>query len=125
MKRTAPVENADKIKLYMRTCYSLLRATEEVQIRTLEETHTHMGSTLHPGAGSPEPDMSAFIYSSLRLPPCIRAVRLVVLGQTEEVFLKRGGYPDVESWTPVSAPGRRRRMLYDGEKTLEIGRAHV
>ncbi len=118
MKRTAPVENADKIKLYMRTCYSLLRTTEEVQIRTFEETHINMGSTLHPGAGSSEPDMSAFIYSSLRLPPCIRAVRLVVLGQTEEVFLKRGGYPDVESWTPASAPGRRRRMLYDGEKTL-------
>ncbi|MEA3395964.1 MAG: hypothetical protein U9R05_00695 [Chloroflexota bacterium] len=117
MRRTIPTDGADEIQLYMRTYYSLLRTTEEVQIRTLEETHMGVHSTLHSHAAAQEPDMSAFIYSSLRLPPCIRQVRLVVLGQTEEVFQRRG-YPNVETWETVSAPGRRRRMLYDGKETL-------
>jgi len=117
MRRRIPKDGADKITLYMRTYYSLLRTTDEVQIRTLEETHSGMRSTLHLEAGASEPDMSAFIYTSLRLPRCITDVRLVVLGQSEEVF-RRLGYPDVESWQVVSAPARRRRILYDGDETL-------
>ncbi|MEA3308221.1 MAG: hypothetical protein U9Q70_01735 [Chloroflexota bacterium] len=117
MKCTSPNRSEDKIKLYMRTYYSLLRTTEEVQIRTLEGTHVGTHSALHLHAGELEPDMSAFVYSSLRLPACIRQVRLVVLGQTEEVFQRRG-FALVGNWNAVSAPGRRRRMLYDGEETL-------
>lgn len=117
MKRTVPTTDADIINLYMRTYYSLLRTTEEVQIRTLEETHTAMHSILHERAGELVVDMSAFIYSGLRLPDCIRRTRLIVLGQTEEVF-KHRGFNNFDTWTPVSAPGRRRRLLYDGEETL-------
>ncbi|MBN1259118.1 MAG: hypothetical protein JXB35_00415 [Anaerolineae bacterium] len=117
MKRTVPSLGADEIQLYMRTYYSLLRTTEEVQIRTLEETHSGVHSSLHPNADEEAPDMSAFIYSALRLPRCIRKVRLIVLGQTEETFQRRG-LADLERWAPVSAPGRRRRMLYDGKETL-------
>ncbi len=117
MKRTLPQAGADEINLYMRSYYTLLRTTEEVQIRTLEENHIAVNSVLHPKAAKIKPDMSAFIYSSLRLPFCIRGVRLVVLGQTEEVFRRRG-FESVETWQPVSAPGRRRRMLYDGNETL-------
>ncbi len=116
MKRHTPPA-APEITLYMRTYYSLLRTSQEVQIRTLEETHLAMQSALHPGAASPRPDMSAFIYSSLRLPPCIRDVRLVVLAQSEATFA-RAGYTDVAQWQSVSAPGRRRRMLYNGRDTL-------
>lgn len=101
----------------MRTYYSLLRTTEEVQIRTLEETHTTMHSILHERAGEMVVDMSAFIYSGLRLPDCIRRTRLIVLGQTEAVFRRRG-FDDFDTWAPVSAPGRRRRFLYDGNETL-------
>ncbi len=117
MKRTVPHESSDEITLYMRTYYSLLRSSDEVQIRTLRETHIGMNSSLHPGADEIEPDMSAFIYSSLRLPDCMAGVRLVVLGQTQEVFHRRG-YPDIENWQPVTAAGRRRRMAYDGKETL-------
>lgn len=117
MKRTLLKEEADKITLYMRTYYSLLRTTGEVQIRTLEETHIATESSLHPDADSSDPDMSAFVYTSLRLPRCILDVRLVVLGQSEEVFRRRG-YPDVETWQVVTAPARRRRILYDGKETL-------
>ncbi|MDF1513284.1 MAG: hypothetical protein P1S60_05700, partial [Anaerolineae bacterium] len=117
MKRTLLKEEADKITLYMRTYYSLLRTTGEVQIRTLEETHIASESALHPDAESPDPDMSAFVYTSLRLPRCIQDVRLVLLGQSEEVF-HRCGYPAVETWHDVVAPARRRRMVYDGKGTL-------
>jgi hypothetical protein len=76
-----------------------------------------MGSSLHPQARALEPDMSAFIYSSLRLPPCIAQVERVVLGQSREQFLQYG-VGDVEAWTSVSAPARRRRSYFDGAATL-------
>ena len=119
MKRTIPRKGADRITLYTRTYYSLLRTTDVIQIRTLEETHLSMRSALHPDAGKQKPDMSAFIYSSLRMPECMIDVDLVILGQSEEVFRRRN-YPDVESWTPVAARSRRRRMFFDGEKTLAV-----
>lgn len=119
MRRTVPKNEAGKITLYMRTYYSLLRTTDAVQIRTLEETHTSMDPALHPNADKMVPDMSALVYTSLRLPKCILDVRQVVLGQSEEVF-RSGGYPKVESWQVVSAPARRRRMYYDGGETLAV-----
>jgi hypothetical protein len=118
MKRTIPKDGADPITLYMRTYYSLLRTTDAVQIRTLEETHIGMASALHPDADTSAPDMSAFVYTSLRLPKCIFHVRHVVLGQSEAVFTRRGY--DIEPWSLVSAPARRRRMLYDGDETLAV-----
>ena len=117
MKRSIPKKGADQITLYARTYYSLLRTTDAVQIRTLEETHIAMKSLLHTAAGKQKPDMSAFIYGSLRLPRCILDTRLVLMGQSEEVFQRRG-YPDVESWQHVAAKARRRPMFFDGKETL-------
>ena len=117
MRRTVPRGIADPITLYMRTYYSLLRTTDAVQVRTLEETHAAMNPALHPKAGAVEPDMSALVYSSLRLPHCVVDVQQVILGQSQEVF-KRRGYLDVESWALVTAPARRRRMFYDGQGRL-------
>ncbi len=117
MERTVPTTASEEIELYLRTVYSLLRSTTEVQLRTLEEVHANMGSLLHPQARLPRPDMSAFIYSFLRLPPCMPEVQSVVLGQSARVFL-RHGYPDVEGWRQVSAPARRRRCFFDGHSTL-------
>ncbi len=117
MERTVPTTGSEEIALYMRTYYSLLRTTDEVQIRSLVETHLGMGSSLHTAARAEEPDAAALIYCSLRLPPCIRQTRLVVMGQSERVFARRG-YPNVEQWQPVTAPGRRRRTFFDGHETL-------
>ena len=117
MKRSVPKKGTDQITLYARTYYSLLRTTDAVQIRTLEETHIAMHSLLHAAAGKQKPDMSAFIYGSLRLPRCILDTRLVLMGQSEEVFRRRG-YPDVESWQHVAAKARRRPMFFDGKETL-------
>ncbi len=117
MERTVPSTASEEIELYQRTYYSLLRSTAEVQIRTLEEAHVRMNSLLHPDARGPAPDLSALVYSILRLPPIMHNVQLVVLGQSREIFERRG-FGDVERWQQVFAPARRRRCFYDGEKTL-------
>lgn len=119
MERTVPKSATDEIDLYLRTIYSLLRSSAEVQIKTLEEVHTSMNSSLHPGARGTTPDISAFIYSILRLPPCIIDVRSIVLGQSAPVFAHQG-YPEVETWQPVTAKARRRTTYFDGKNTLAV-----
>ena len=117
MERTVPTTANEEIDLYLRTMYSLLRTTAEVQIRALEEVHASMNSLLHPLANQDQPDPSAFIYSLLRLPACVASARSIILGQSQDVFA-RHGYPAVESWNPVSATARRRRCFYNGKDTL-------
>ena len=117
MERTVPHTASDEVELYLRTYYSLLRSTSDVQILTLEEAHSGMNSLLHPHARDENPDMSAFIYGLLRLPECIHQVRTVVMGQSTSVFI-RGGYQTIESWQEVTAKARRRRCFFNGESIL-------
>ncbi len=117
MDRTVPRTGSEEIELYIRTYYSLLRSTADVEIRTLEEVHASMGSALHPDARAALPDFSAFIYSSLRLPQCMARVDRVILGQSQDVF-RLNGIGDVKSWTPAAARARRRLSYFNGENTL-------
>jgi hypothetical protein len=117
VERTVPSTGSEDIELYQRTYYSLLRTTDEVQIRSLVESHARMESALHAKAGEQETDMDALIYASLRLPPCVVQVRLVVMSPSERGF-REAGYPDVGRWRSAAAPGRRRRTRFDGEETL-------
>lgn len=117
MERTVPSTASEEIELYQRTYYSLLRSTAEVQIRTMEEAHVRMNSLLHPEARGDAPDMSAMVYSILRLPEIMHHIQLVVLGQSPEIF-ERKGFGEVESWQQVFALARRRRCFYDGRNTL-------
>lgn len=117
MERTVPSTASEEIELYLRTVYSLLRTSAEVQIRTVEEVHAGMNSSLHPNARRQAPDIAALIYSSLRLPDCMFEVKTVVLGQSFPVFAAHG-YNALEGWQPVSARARRRRCFFDGKDTL-------
>ncbi len=117
MERIVPRLATDEIELYIRTVYSLLRSSTEVNIRTLEEVHAGMNSPLHLDARKSSLDTSAFIYASLRLPECIPAVQTIILGQSASLF-GRYGYCDVEAWQQVSAKARRRRCYFDGKETL-------
>lgn len=117
MERKVPLVASEEIELYLRTYYSLLRASTEVRLRSLEEAHAGMNSLLHPLARDAAPDMSAFIYSLLRLPPVMGMVNLVVLGQSPNVFAK-GGYGDITTWDCVDAAARRRRCYFDREDKL-------
>ncbi len=109
----------DAVDLYTRTYNTLLRSSGETKLKVLEQSHIGMGSSLHPKAGSAEPDTGALIYALRRLPPSITAVRRIVLGQSAEVF-KRMLNVDVERWEMQSAPGRRRRYYFDGKETLAV-----
>ncbi|MDQ7031042.1 MAG: hypothetical protein Q9O62_15360 [Ardenticatenia bacterium] len=117
MDRTVPSTENEEIELYIRTYFSLLRSSAPVRIKALEETHAGMRSSLHAKAESPMPDVAAFTYAYLRLPSVIKETRLVMLGQSEEVFARRG-YHNVHRWQLVEAPARRRLMFYDGQGTL-------
>jgi hypothetical protein len=117
MIRTVPETTGEGIELYIRTYYSLLRSSGDVRIRSLEETHEGMKSSLHLNAEKEAFDAGAFIYAALRLPDCIYEAKRIVMGQSEEVFM-RGGLRDITQWKRVDAPARRRRMLFDGKGTL-------
>jgi hypothetical protein len=117
MERTVPSTASDEIELYLRTVYSLLRSTTEVQIRALEEVHAGMNSLMHPDVRKDSPDMSAFIYSMLRLPGVMPRVSSVVLGQSLEVFTQHG-FDLVNNWEVAQARARRRRSFFDGAGTL-------
>ena len=114
-----PQTESEEIELYIRTYYSLLRSSDEVQIKSLIEAHAQMESSLHSHARSTAPDLSAFIYTFMRLPECVRQVRLVVLGQSREVFERHGLSLD-DGWRQVGARARRRRTFFDGGETLAI-----
>jgi hypothetical protein len=107
------------LDLFHRTYHSLLRSTGEIQIQALAEQYAASEPSLHHAVRNPTLDLAALTYTSLRLPACIERVRLVLLGQSHEVFA-RHGYGDVLSWQPVSAPGRRRKMFFDGDETLAV-----
>ncbi len=117
MERTVPTRASEEIDLYIRTIYSLLRSTTRVRIRTLEEVHAGMNSSLHPLARSDSPDISSFIYATLRLPECITDVKAVLLGQSATVF-EQSGFDNIEKWEEVTAKARRRRCFYNGESLL-------
>ncbi|TMD16284.1 MAG: hypothetical protein E6J00_00905 [Chloroflexi bacterium] len=113
------IPGKDDVELYIRTYATLLRSSGETRLQVLEQSHIGMDSSLHPRAGSPEPDTGALIYALRRLPTSITAVRRVLLGQSAEVFA-RTLRVDVEQWTMQSSPGRRRRYYYDGKETLAV-----
>lgn len=111
------------VELYIRTYNTLLRSSGEISLKALVQAHYNIDSSLHPEARSPYPDMSAFIYSVLRLPSSIVNCNLVLLGQSEEVFLQQGFH--VDGWEAVTASARRRKWFYDGKETLAVYVASV
>lgn len=117
MERTVPTRASEEIDLYIRTMYSLLRSTTRVRIRSLEEVHAGMNSSLHPFAQQNQPDISSFIYANLRLPDCMPDVKVVLLGQSANVF-EQFGYHHIANWTEVFARARRRRCFFDGKGHL-------
>jgi hypothetical protein len=117
MERSVPTRASEEIDLYIRTIYSLLRSTTRVRIRSLEEVHAGINSSLHPFARQEHPDISSFIYANLRLPDCMPDIQTVLLGQSGTVF-EQFGYQQIENWTEVTARARRRRCFFDGKSLL-------
>jgi hypothetical protein len=118
MHRRPPEPESQEISLYITTYYSLLRSTGEVRVRAFEEAHAYSGSSLHLGALSDVPDLSAFAYAAARLPDEMLDVELVILGQSHELF-EAAGY-DVRQWEIVKTRGRRRPLRWDRAKKLGV-----
>lgn len=118
MERQRPDTTSNEIELYIRTYYSVLRSTGDIRVRSFEESHAFSNSSLHQGARDARPDLSAFGYAAARLPPCMRRVRRLVLGQSESQF-ENEALP-VSAWERVTTPGRRRPLRYDGDHTLAV-----
>jgi hypothetical protein len=118
MERQPPVAPADEIDLYVRTYTSLLRSTGDVDVRAFEEAHAFSASSLHEGALSAEPDVSAFAYAAGRLPLEMPETERIVLGQSHELF-EAAGF-DVRAWRTVRTRGRRRPLRWDGAGTLGV-----
>ncbi len=103
----------DAVEVFVRSYQTLLRSTGEVRVAGLLEPYLAMAPSLHPRARDPLPDPAAITYVGLRLPPCMAAVRLVLLSTSLEAMEARG-FTNVASWEPQTAPARRRRQFYDG-----------
>src|SRR3712207_5852678 len=99
MDRQPPRTTSDEIDLYIRTYYSLLRASGEVHVRAFQEAHAYSNSSLHSGARDGAPDVAAFAYASARLPDCMPKVKRIVLGQSHEQF--EGAQLPVREWQRV------------------------
>jgi hypothetical protein len=105
-----------EVDMYVRTYRSLLRSSGDVGLKALIQAHYNIDSLLHPDARSNDPDMSAFIYSILRLPPEILRCSRLLLGQSDDVF-RQNNIP-IDQWQTVTASARRRKWYYDGKSTL-------
>ena len=106
-----------EVDLYVRTYTTLLQSSGAIGVASLEPAHLTAASSLHAGGDEAAPDLNAFTYSTQRLPVCVVDVREIVLGQSARAF-SRAGYIGMDDWEVVSAPGRRRRWLYDGDAIL-------
>ena len=109
---------SDEVELYQRTYNTLLRSSGETALRVLESGHRQINSSLHPLAGSDEPDLGAFIYAIRRLPDRISGARLVIMGQEAEVFARNGIV--IDDWEEADAPARRRRWHDAGDGTHAV-----
>ncbi len=110
---------AEAVEVYRRTYTTVLRSSGETRLRVLEASHKAMHSSLHTLAESPTPDLGAFLYAVRRLPDAIFGADLVVMGQSAEIFRRRG-FGTFETQSEIGAPGRRRRWYDDGKGTLAV-----
>ena len=112
-----PAPGKREVDLYVRTYNTLLQSSGAISVSSLEPAHLTAAPSLHAGAKEIEPDLNALIYSVQRLPKCILQASDIVLGQTDDAFAQ-SGYGDTSTWSVEGAPGRRRKWLWDGGRTL-------
>lgn len=116
--------NTEEIELHIRKYRSLLKSAGELKISQLIDSHRSVRSILHEKAETADIDIAAATYVLLRLPSCMSVIKTVILGQSYDVF-EKGGYGNIKNWTEVEAPGRRRKMFFDGKSTLAVYIASV
>lgn len=111
----ATVESLD---LHVRSYRSALTSTHEITINSLTNSHLKMDPILHQFGSNPaKVDVSAIVYSVLRLPEEIDVIQKVIAAPTPDVF-SSVGFTDVNLWPNVKAPARRRKYHFHEDKKL-------
>ncbi len=106
----------DLIEVHLRTYRSALRSSKEIEISTLIPTYLKMEPLLHPQAASRQLDPEALSYALGRLPKEILQTKLVILGQTKNIF-RQAGF-DLTGWRRTQARRRRRRYFFQPQKKI-------
>jgi len=102
----------ESIELHVRTYRSALKGVSLVSINSLINSFQLMHPILHPLSDSTKLDVSALTYTLLRLPLQIDSTKLVLAGQTPQVFTK-AGIKNVTSWPSTSTIARRRTLHFN------------
>jgi len=111
-----PKASKEAIELHLRTYRSALRSSKQIEVTTLIPTYLKMQPLLHQHAESDEIDRQALSYSLHRFPKEILNTKLIVIGQTKDIF-KEAGY-NLKEWKHVDAPKRRRQIFYHPKKQI-------
>lgn len=122
--KNGPIESPPAAKLkrvdaYVALYHKLLESPGKIVLHDLEAEHRRIDSSLHRSSGSKGVNLSAFVYSAERLPPCLPSVKRIIIGPTETVFVECG-YGHVLHWERDGAHRRRRRAHYDGRDILAV-----
>lgn len=112
---TAPA-TIESLDLHVRSYRSALKSTHEITIDSLTNSHLKMEPILHQYGNNPQKvDISAFVYTLLRLPEEIDQVTKIVAAPTPEVFATVG-LKDIDRWPSTTSPARRRKYRFQKSK---------
>lgn len=113
------MSSIESIDIHVRSYRSALKSSLEITINSLTNSHLKMDSILHPLGNNPNQiDVSALVYSLLRLPSSLDKTKLVVMGQSPEIF-DQAGFSNITSWYKC-APTARRRVRYYNSSTKTL-----
>lgn len=111
-----PKASKEEIELHLRTYRSALRSSKQIEVSTLVPTYIKMQPLLHQKVDSDQLDHQALHYTLNRFPKEILNTKLIVIGQTKDIFTE-AGY-NLDNWQHVEAPKRRRRIYYHPQKQI-------
>ncbi len=101
------------LDMYVQKLTSAFGGVGSLKTSNFVDDHIRAAPILHPLCEDIKPDISALVYSILRLPPEIVTITQFVLGQSDEVFMQAGFFVNEPGWLPIKTAARRRRMLYN------------
>lgn len=111
----------NSIDSYVKKIDSALQGGGAIKISNFFSDHLKARPVLHPKSHQKVPDMSALVYSLLRLPSQILSTERVFLGQSDKVFSTAGFIVTAPAWRAIRAIARRRKSRYhERSKTLAI-----
>lgn len=109
------------IETYIQKMHSMLQGSGSIKISSFVDDHILAKPILHPHVDSKKPDLSALIYTILRLPPEIFTCETLIMGQSDRVFEKNDIIITEPAWQPTQAIARSRKFSWhEKTKTLAV-----